>query len=107
MLANSTRRIDLGYRQLYAFIIRYYCEILRKLNGKDLLVKLRARLNIIRLRQIADLANHLGFESSEITALMQFPKSIDPIIIKGNKKLAIITDSLREIRKDKYRILYT
>ena len=71
------------------------------------MAKPRARLDTIRLRQMADLASRLGFESSEITALTQFPKSIDPIIVRGNKKPAIVTDSPGEIRKDRYGMPYT
>ena len=56
---------------------------------------------------MADLANRLGFESSEITALKQFPKSVDPIIVRGNEKPALIIDSLGEIRKDRYGIQHT
>ena len=56
---------------------------------------------------MADLANRLGFESSEITALTQFLKLIDLIIVRGNKKPAIIMDSPGEIRKDRCGILYT
>ena len=86
--------------------MRYYRKIPKKPSGKDLLVKLRAIFDITRLREIADLANRLGFESSEITALKQFPKLADPIIVRGNEKPALVTDSPGEIRKDRYRILY-
>lgn len=107
MPANSTRRIDLGYRQLHAFAMRYHCEIPKKPSGKDLLAKPMARLDTMRLCQMADLANRLGFESSEITALTQFPKSTDPMIVRGNEKPAIVTDGPGEIRKDRYGVPHT
>ncbi len=50
---------------------------------------------------MADLANYLEFESSEITALKQFLKSADPPIIGGNETPTIVTDGLGEIRKDR------
>ena len=105
--ANSTRRIDLGYRQLHAFAMRYHCEIPQKPSGKDLLAKPRARLDTMRLREMADLANRLGFESSEITAFTQFPKSTDPMIVRGNEKPAIVTDGPGEIRKDRCGMPHT
>jgi len=99
--ANAARRIDLGYRQLCTFAMRYYREIPKKPSGKDLLAKPRAMLDTTRLREMADLANHLGFESSEITALKQFPKSADPPIVRGNEKPALVTDGSGEISKDR------
>ncbi|KAL9127435.1 MAG: hypothetical protein Q9217_003687 [Psora testacea] len=98
---SSARRIDLGHRQLYAFAMRYYCEIPKKPSGKDLLAKPKAMLNTTRLREMADLANRLGFESSEINALKQFPKPADPMIIRGNEKPTLVTDGPGEIRKDR------
>jgi len=87
--------------------MRYYREIPKKPSGKDLLAKPRPILDTTRLREMADLANHLGFESSEITALKQFPKSADPLIVRGNEKPTLVTDSPGEIRKDRYGMLYT
>jgi len=101
VLANDARRIDLRYRQLCAFAMRYYREIPKKLSGKDLLAKPRAMLDTTRLREMVDLANLLGFESSEIIALKQFPKSADPTIVRGNERPALVTDGLGEIRKDR------
>lgn len=104
--ANSARRIDLGYRQLCAFAMRYHREIPKKPSGKDILAKPRAILDTTRLREMADLAHHLGFESSEITALKQFPKSADPPILRGNEKPALVTDGPGEIRKDRCGLPY-
>jgi len=105
--ASSARRIDLGYRQLCAFAMRYHCEIPKKPSGKDLLAKPRAILDTMRLREMADLANRLGFESSEITALKQFPKSANPTIVRGNEKPALVTDGPGEIRKDRWGMPHT
>jgi len=105
--ASSARRIDLGHRQLCAFAMRYHCEIPKKPSGKDLLAKPRAILDTMRLREMADLANRLGFESSEITALKQFPKSANPTIVRGNEKPALVTDGPGEIRKDRCGMPHT
>ncbi len=99
--ANSARRIDLGYRQLCAFAMRYHCEVPKKPSGKDLLAKPRAILDTTTSREMADLANCLGFESSEIAELKQFPKSADPTIIRGNERPALVTDGPGEPRKDR------
>ena len=99
--ASPARRIDLGRQQLYAFVMRYYCEISKKPSGQDLLAKPRATLNTTKLREIADLASRLGFESSEIAVLKKFPKSADPTVRRRNEKPALVTDSPKEIRKDK------
>ncbi len=99
--ASSARRIDLGYRQLRAFAMRYHCEIPKKPSGKDLLAKPRAMSDTTRLREMADLADCLGFESSEITALKQFSKSADPTIVGGNERPALVTDGPGETRKDR------
>lgn len=99
--ASSARRIDLGYRQLHVFAMRYHCEMPRKLSEKDLLAKPRAMLDTTRLREMTDLANRLGFESPEITALKQFSKSADSTIVGGNERSALVTDGSGKIRKDR------
>ena len=71
---------------------------------KDLLSKLRAMLATTTLREMADLANHVRSESSEITALKQTPKSADPLTIRRNKKHALVIDGPGEIRKDRYEM---
>ncbi|KAL2043404.1 hypothetical protein N7G274_003710 [Stereocaulon virgatum] len=48
---------------------------------------------------MADLANHLGFESSEIAALKQFPKSTDSMVERASEKPALVTDGPGKIRK--------
>ncbi len=50
---------------------------------------------------MADLANCLGFESSEITTLKQFPRPEDPTIVRGYERPALVTDGPGEVRKDR------
>ncbi len=99
--ANSARRVDLGYRQLCAFAMRYHREIPKKPSRSDILAKPRAMLDTARLREMADLANHLGFESSEITTLKRFPKSAGPTKLRGNERPALVTEGSGEIKKDR------
>ena len=99
--ADSARRIEFGYRQLCAFAMRYHREIPKKPSRKDILAKPRAMLDTARLREMADLANHLGFESSEITALKQLPKSADPSRVRRNERPMLVMEGPGEIKKDR------
>lgn len=68
------------------------------------MAKPRAMLDTTRLREMVDLANHLGFESFEIIVLKQFSKLVDSTIVRGNEKLAFVTNGLGKIRKDRCEI---
>jgi len=81
--------------------MRYYREILKKSNEKNLLTKSRTMLDTTRLREMANLANYLRFESFKIIALKQFPKLANSSIVRENEKLALVTNDLEKIRKDK------
>lgn len=83
--------------------MRYYREIPKKPSGRDLSAKPRALLDTTKLRE---LANHLGFELSEITALKRFPTSADPPIVRGNEKPALVTDGPGETRKERCGMPY-
>lgn len=101
MLASFARRIDLRYRQLCVFAMRYHYEVSKKLSEKNLLTKPRAILDITISRDMIDLANCLEFKSFKIIALKQFPKLVDLTIIRENKRLAFVTNDLGKSRKDK------
>ena len=100
--AGFTDQKDLGYRQLRAFAMRYYREIPKKPTGKDLLAKPRATADTAKLREMADLAAQLGFESPEITTLKQYPKSEDSMIITGSNRPFLVTDGPGEAKKERY-----
>ncbi len=106
VLANFVHQINLEHRQLCVFAMRYYREILKKLNEKNLLTKSRAMLDITRLREMIDLANYLEFKSFKIIVLKQFSKLVDLTIVKGNEKLAFVTNDLEKIRKNRCEILH-
>ena len=36
ILTNFIRQINLKYRQLHVFVMRYHCEILKKFNEKNI-----------------------------------------------------------------------
>ena len=85
----------------------YHCKILKKLSEKDHLIKSKVSLDTIRLHQMTDFVNYLRFELFKITALTQFLKLTDLIIVRENKKPVIIINSLEKIRKDRYKMSYT
>lgn len=69
MSADLCSQSDLAYRQLCIFAMRHYKDIPRKPSSKDLLARPAAIAQTSRLRELADLAQRLGFQSSDITAL--------------------------------------
>ena len=99
--AGLTDRKDLGYRQLRAFAMRYYREIPKKPSGKSLLAKSRAMVDTTKLHEMADLADQLGFESSEIAALKQYLKSEESVMVTQNDRPLLITDGSGEARQER------
>jgi len=99
--AGLTDRKDLGYRQLRAFAMRYYREIPKKPSGKSLLAKPRAMVDTTKLREMADLADQLGFESPEIAALKQYSKSEESVMVTQNDRPLLVTDGPGEARQER------
>ena len=99
--ADLAYQVDLGCRQLWAFAMRYHREIPRKPSGKNLLARPTAMVNTSMLREMADLANQLGFGSSEITALRQYPKSADSAMATGNSRPILVTVGPGETKKER------
>ncbi|KIW09691.1 hypothetical protein PV08_12034 [Exophiala spinifera] len=58
-------QVDLGYRQIVAFAMRHFVEIPREPMSDDVTVRPRAKANRATLRQFAELAIRVGFESPE------------------------------------------
>lgn len=65
-------QLDLGYRQLIIFSMRNYVDVPKKPTGRNLLAKPTATADKTVLRNMANLAERLGFESTEITAAKQY-----------------------------------
>ena len=85
--ASLSDRVDLGRRQLYAYAMRHYLKMPREPKAtkrKELLAKPRTHADEGALRGFADLADRLGFQSPEITALKQYPHS--RVANAGSKK---------------------
>ena len=93
-------RKDLGCQQLCVFAMRYYREIPKKPSSKDLLARPTAAVDTTKLREMTDLADRLGFESFEITALRDYSKS-DLTMAAGNDIPFLVTDGPEEARRDR------
>ena len=90
--ASSVDRADLGVRQLYAYAMRHYLQMPRDLKGKELLARHTTNADRTVLREFADLAERLGFESPEITALKEHPHARDARNPSENSKPLLVTD---------------
>jgi hypothetical protein len=90
--ASSADRADLGVRQLYAYAMRHYLQMPRDLKGKELLARHTTNVDRTVLREFADLAERLGFESPEITALKEHPHARDARNPSENSKPLLVTD---------------
>ncbi|KAL5345257.1 hypothetical protein ACLOAV_009627 [Pseudogymnoascus australis] len=66
-------RIDLGCRQINVYAMRHYPDMPREGVREDRVKKATAEADRAVLRLYADLAGQLGFDSSEIVALKQYP----------------------------------
>ena len=99
--ADLAYQMDLGCRQLWAFAMRYHREIPKKPSDKNLLARPTPMVDTRKLREMADLANRLGFESSEITALKQHPNSTDSSAVTGNNRPILVTAGPGETRKER------
>ena len=90
--ASSADQADLGVRQLYAYAMRHYLQMPRDLKGKELLARHTTNVDRTVLHEFADLAERLGFESAEITALKENPQMRDARNSSGTSKPLLITD---------------
>ena len=90
--ASSADRADLGVRQLYAYAMRHYLQMPRDLKGKELLARHTTNADRTVLREFADLADRLGFESPEIIALKEHPPARNARDPSESSKPLLVTD---------------
>ena len=64
---------DLGYRQIFAFAMRYWPDMPREPQKEDPQMKPPTKADSATIRNFADLAAELGFKSDQITDLKQYP----------------------------------
>lgn len=99
--ADLAYQMDLGCRQLWAFAMRYHREIPKKPSDKNLLARPTPMVDTRKLREMADLVNRLGFQSSEITALKQHPNSTGSAAVTGNNRPILVKAGPGETRKER------
>ena len=90
--ASLADRADLGVRQLFAYAMRHYLQMPRDIKGKELLARHTTNVDRPVLREFADLAERLGFESPEITTLKENPQMRDARNSSETSKPLLITD---------------
>jgi hypothetical protein len=95
---DLTKRIDLGYRQLYASAMRHSLQMPKQPIKDNILAKPTAKANKTVLREFTKLAHRLGFESPQINALMLYPNSTTEEEPEPSRPL-LITSSSGEIIK--------
>lgn len=83
--ASLADPVDLGYRQLYAYAMRHFFNMPKEQCKRNLLAKRTIAADKRVLRESADLANRLGFESAEIAALKSISRH--PLVTDGLGKV--------------------
>ena len=68
-------RVRLGYQQLHVHAMRNFLNMPKDFLGKDVLAISKMKADKSALRALAALASCLGFNSSEIQALLEYPQT--------------------------------
>lgn len=79
--AQPVDPVELGLRQLYAYAMRHYSKMPKSPKSstrKELMMRPTTHADPTALREFAELAERLGFESPEITDLKQHPTTRVP-----------------------------
>jgi hypothetical protein len=69
-------QVDLGYRQIIAFAMRYFADMPKEPVMEDRVIQPAAMADRAVLRRFADLADELGFSSPRIKRLQQYPPAL-------------------------------
>ena len=64
------------YRQIIAYTIQYFADIPKEPVKEDCIIQPTPIADRVVLRRFADLANQLGFNSSRIKHLQQYPAAV-------------------------------
>ena len=99
--ASLSVQRDLAIRQLYAFAMRNHREIPAESRKRNLLANPTPLIDKSRLRDLADLADELGFQSMQITTLRTQPKIATEADKGASEKPRLVTDGSGESKKDR------
>ena len=100
--AQSVDPVDLGLRQLYAYAMRHYPQMPKSPKSstrKELMIRPTTHADPTVLREFAELAERLGFESPEITDLKQYPTVRVPRSQTETRKPLLVTDGAGVAKK--------
>lgn len=89
--ASLGDRVELGCRQLYAYAMRHFLDMPREPQMRDRRATSIAKADPAVLRRFADLASRLGFDSPEITALKQYPRSTAEVVSSDGLRPLLVT----------------
>jgi len=89
--ASLGDRVELGCRQLYAYAMRHFLDIPREPQTRDCRATSIAKADPAVLRGFADLASRLGFDSPEIMALRQYPRSTAKVVSSDGLRPLLVT----------------
>ena len=102
--AQSVDPVDLGLRQLYAYAMRHYSQMPKSpkpSTRKELMMRPTIHADPTVLREFAELAECLGFESPEITELKQYPTVRVPRSQTKPRKPLLVTDGAGVAKKSR------
>lgn len=86
---NLTDQYGFEIQKLYTYTMRHFLDMPRKINTKYALAKATIRVDRIVLREFAELASYLGFESPEIIKLREHPHPIAATQSRSLKQLLV------------------
>lgn len=99
---SSDVHVELGFRQIIVFAMRHFLEIPREPVSRDITVRPRVKADRFVLRQFAQLAIRLKFESPEIGQLSQISspeESLEPLAVPNSNKPLLVTSGPGESRR--------
>jgi Protein of unknown function (DUF3723) len=88
---SSYEQVDFGYRQFFAFAMRHFREIPQEGENEDAVAMPKAKADKAVLRQFAQLATRLGFESPEIQKLLEYPDIPDSQAVQAQTSPLLVT----------------
>ena len=94
-------QVDLGYQQIHVHAMRNFLDMPREPQGEDTLAIPTMKANTAALGEFADLAQCLGFESPEITALQQYPHPAAAAVTPTLSKPVLVTSGRGEIKSQR------
>lgn len=94
-------QVNLGYQQIHAYAMRNFLDMPREPQGDNLRAIPNKEADKMALREFAELAQYLGFESPEITTLKEYPYSTPAAATHTLSKPVLVTSGPGEIKSQR------